>query len=415
MNESLCLLGPAWYFSAPGLAWDATLKITKIRLELLSDLDMLLMIDSGIRGGIATISHRNAKANNEYMGTEFDPVEEFKFISYLDANNLYGWAMSKQLPTSGFKWMTDNGLDDWKHLSCFLEVDLEYPEYLHSLHNDYPLAPERIKRRNVEKLIPNLNNKTNYFVRYEHLKLYESLGLKITNRGIKFEVNAWLKEYINSVSGKTLENIINRIDIRLITSDKVAQKLAPKPIYDCCTTFDKTLIAVHMQKTKLYFNKPVYLGMSILDLSKSLMYDFHYNYIKTKYFDKAKLPFTDTDSLAYEITTKEFYKYINPNIEKRFDTGDYPTNHPSGMKTGLNSEVLGMLKDEAGGKQIVEFVGLRAKLHSYKMLDGSEYKKCKGVTKNVMERSIQFDDYRECLFSRKEQHRKMNVIRSHCH
>ena len=142
---------------------------------------------------------------------------------------------------------------------------------------------------------------------------------------------------------------------------------------------------------------------------------FNYNYIKTKYRDKAKLLFTHTDSLAYEITTKDFYKDINPDIEKRFDTSDYPTNHPSGIKTGLNSKVSGMFKDEAGGKQIVELVGLRAKLYSYKMLDGPEYKKCKGVTKNDTKRSIQFDDYRECLFSCKEQHRKMNVIRSHCH
>ena len=95
------------------------------------------------------------KPNNEYMGTEFDPAEQSKFISYLDANNLYGWAMSKQLQTSGFEWMTDR---DWKHLSCFLDVELEYPEQLHDLHNDYPLAPERIKIGNIEKLIPNLNN-----------------------------------------------------------------------------------------------------------------------------------------------------------------------------------------------------------------------------------------------------------------
>ena len=105
-------LDPAWYFSAPGLACDATLKITKVQLELLSDPDMLLMIESGIRGGIAKMSHRHAKANNEYMGTKFDPAEESEFISYLDANNLYGWAMSKQLPTSGFKWMTNNELGD---------------------------------------------------------------------------------------------------------------------------------------------------------------------------------------------------------------------------------------------------------------------------------------------------------------
>ena len=116
-----------------------------------------------------------------------------------------------------------------------------------------------------------------------------------------------------------------------------------------------------------------------------------------------------------KLRPKIFYKDINPDIEKRFDISDYPTNRPSGIKTGLNSKVLGMFKDEAGRKQIVEFVGLRAILYSYKMLDSSEDKKCKGVTMNVTKRSIQFDDYRECLFSRKEEHRKMNVIRSHGH
>ena len=103
----------------------------------------------------------------------------------------------------------------------------------------------------------------------------------------------------NSVFGKTLEYIRNRVDIRLISSDKVTQKLAARPNYERCTIFDENPIAVHMKKTKLYFNKPVYLGTSILDLSKSLMYDFHYNYIKTKYVDKEKLLFTDSDSLAY--------------------------------------------------------------------------------------------------------------------
>ena len=160
---------------------------------------MLQMIKSDIRWGIATISHRHAKANNEYMETAFDLTEDSKFISYLDANNLYGWAMSKQLPTSGFEWMTGDELDDWKHLSCFLEVDLEYPEDLHDLHNDYPFALERIKIGNVEKLIPNLNIKTNYVVHYENLNLYEILGLKITkiHRGIKLKESASLEEYIN--------------------------------------------------------------------------------------------------------------------------------------------------------------------------------------------------------------------------
>ena len=153
---------------------------------------MLLMSVSGIRGGMATISHRHAKANHECMGTEFDPTKDFKFISYLAANYLYGWTMSKQRPTSGFESMTDDDLDDWKHLSCFLEVDFEYPEDLHDLHNDYSLPPDCVKIRNIEKLIANLNNQTNYVVHYENLKLYDSLGLKITkiHRVIKFEESA---------------------------------------------------------------------------------------------------------------------------------------------------------------------------------------------------------------------------------
>ena len=106
---------------------------------------MLLKIESGIRGEIATKSHRHTKANNEYMGTEFDPAEESKFISYLDANNLYGWPMSKQLPTSGFEWMTADELGDWKHLSCFVEVNLEYSVDLHDLHNDYLLLRNALK------------------------------------------------------------------------------------------------------------------------------------------------------------------------------------------------------------------------------------------------------------------------------
>ena len=128
--------------------------------------------------------------------------------------------------------------------------------------------------------------------------------------------------------------------------------------------------------------------MSILDSSKSLMYDFHYNCIKTKYGDKAKLLFTDTANLAYEIKTKDFYKDINPDIEKRFDTSDYPTSHPSGIKTRLNSKVLAMSKDKAGWQLIVEFVGLIAKLYSYKMLDHSEDKKCKGVSKKMLQKGV---------------------------
>ena len=153
-----------------------------------------------------------------------------------------------------------------------------------------------------------------------------------------------------------------------------------------------------MRKTKLVYDKPIYLGMSILDLSKTLMYDFYYSYIKNKYGDKAKLLFTETDSLAYEIKTEDFYADIAGDVVKRFDTSDFPKDHPSGIKTGVNKNVIGMFKDEAAGKQIAEFVGLRAKLYSYKMFEGEENEKCKGVKKNVVKNTITHNDYKDCLF-----------------
>ncbi|XP_065641176.1 uncharacterized protein LOC136073505 [Hydra vulgaris] len=235
---------PAWYYTSPGLAWDAALKETKVQLELLSDYDMILMIKQGIRGGISTISNRLGVANNKYM-ENYDKSKESTYIQYLDANNLYGWAMSKPLPTHGFKWMNEKEIENWKSTSCILEVDLGYPEHLHDLHNDYPLAPERLKINKVEKLVSNINHKKNYIIHYENLKLYERLGLKLTkiHRGIKFEESAWLSKYIklntdlitkatndfeknffklmnNSVFGKTMENIENRVDVRLVTKEK---------------------------------------------------------------------------------------------------------------------------------------------------------------------------------------------------
>ena len=197
--RNICLdnykLDPAHYFTAPGLAWDACLKMTNVELELLSDIDMLLMIEKGIRGGVSMISNRYGKANNKYMGESFIDTMISIYIMYLDANNLYGWAMSKPLPTHGFKWMKVDELETWELHSCILEVDLEYPKSLHDLHNDYPLAPEQIVVNKVSKLIPNLGDKKKYILHYENLKQYLRLGLKLTHihRGIKFKESPWLE------------------------------------------------------------------------------------------------------------------------------------------------------------------------------------------------------------------------------
>ena len=191
-------LDPAWYYTSPGLSWDALLKHSRVSLELLTDPDILLLFENGIRGGISMISNRFGKANNKFMGEKYDPSQPSKYLAYLDANNLYGWAMMKPLPVGDFKWMDEKELGHWKDFPCILEVDLEYPRDLHDLHNDYPLAPERLKINNVEKLIPNLWDKEKYIVHHENLKLYLELGLKVKkiHRGIKFRQKAWMRSYI---------------------------------------------------------------------------------------------------------------------------------------------------------------------------------------------------------------------------
>ena len=451
--RDLCLknygLDPVYYYTAPGLAWDAMLKMTKINLELLSNIDKLLMIEKGIRGGISIISNRYGKANNKYM-KDHNKKEASKYLMYVDANNLYGWAMSQKLPIHSFEWLTDREIKNlfkvqvvqfWERTPCILEVDLEYPEELHDLHNDYPLCPERVEcDHGVKKLIPNLRHKNNYVVHYKTLMQYLNLGmeLKKIHRGIKFIECDFLKPYIdmntnlrtkakndfekdffklmiNSVFGKTMENIRNRVNIKLVDTGEQFKKLAAKPNYKSRKIFNENLVSVHMKKTSLTMNKPVYLGMSILDLSKTLMFDFHYKYIKPKYNKQAKLLFTDTDSFLYEIQTEDFYKDISGDVKDRFDTSEYKEGHPSGIPTGINKKVLGMFKDEAKGKNIKEFVGLRAKLYSYKMEEGKENKRCKGIKKAVVEKSITHENYKTCLTTGKEQLRRQNIIRSYEH
>ena len=263
-------LDPCHYLTSPSLSWDAMLKMTNIKLELMTDIDMFQFIEKGMRGGVNYIANRYGNANNKYM-KEYDE-------KYLDANNLYGWAMSQYLPTGNFKWMTDkeiSKIDLGKYKAdgkkgLILEVDLEYPQELHDIHNDYPVAPEKVKvsynmlsayckkiaeKYNmsiglVSKLIPTLRDKKEYVLHYRNLQLYLDLGLKIkkVHRVLKFDQSPWLKQYIdfntekrkhaknsfkkdffklmnNSVFGKTMETLRKRVDIRLVTNEKKLDKL----------------------------------------------------------------------------------------------------------------------------------------------------------------------------------------------
>ena len=177
-------LDPAYYYTSPGLAWDACLKTTGQQLQLLDDYDMLMMFERGIRGGITHISKRYAEANNQYMKT-YDPEKPSTYIQYLDANNLYGWAMSQSLPTHGFEWVENitksqvlKIIESNTNKGYIFDVDLVYPKHLWETHNDYPLAPELLKVNGVEKLICHFKPRTNYVLHYKKSQTVPQYGAK---------------------------------------------------------------------------------------------------------------------------------------------------------------------------------------------------------------------------------------------
>ena len=423
-------LDPAHFVSLPGLAWQACLKKTNVELELLTDYDMLLMIEEGIRGGICHAIQRYAKANNKYM-KDYDKRKKSSYIQYLDANNLCGKAMTEKLPVRGFNWVNDIFEINEKFVKSYnknsnkgyiLEADVDYPNELQNIHSDLPFLPERMVINNTKKLVCNLNDKKNYVVHINVLKQALDHGLKLrkVHRVIECDQEAWLKEYIdvntelrkkasndfekdffklmnNAVFGKTMENVRKHWDIKLVKADKKRNKLVSEPNYHTMKLIDNNLAIIEMRKVKAKMNKPIYLGLSTLDISQNTMYEFWYDYVKSKYEDKARLCYIDTDSFVVTIKTKYFYKDIAENVKERFDTSNYINDRP--LPTEVNKKVIGLMKDELGGDIITEFVGLRPKAYSYITNDFIEMKKAKGTKKCVIKKMLRFEDYKKFLFS----------------
>lgn len=436
-------LDPAFYLTAPSLSFDAMLLKTKVRLELINDLEILRMIQSGIRGGICLCTKRYATSNNKYQ-SNFDPSQPSNFLMYMDCNNLYGFAMCGYLPHSDFKLINEEEfkqldimcIPDDNNIGYILEVDLEYPENLHDIHNDLPFCAENFvpPGSKYKKLIPNLFNKYYYVIHYIHLKtcLKHGLQLKKIHRVISFKQSPYLKEYIdlntelrqksnstfeqdffkllnNSIFGKTLEDTERRVDVKLVSrwnDDRnktkkyySAEQLIARPNFQSVSIFDENLVAIQLKRERVILNKPIYIGFSVLELSKSHMYDFHYTVMQNFYKENLSLCYTDTDSLLYSIHTQDFYSDLKSHFLNYFDTSNYPRDNAMGIIQN-NKKVPGLFKDELGGKILLEFVGLRSKLYSIRT-DEHEIKKAKGVKKPVTKK-LKFTDYIDVLTTGKE-------------
>ena len=441
------LLDPAWFLTAPAFFWCAMLKMTEVELELICEgnIEMFQFFERQIRGGVSSVFHRFSQANNKFM-KDFDSSKVSKFIVYLDANSLYPTAMMQPLPVGGFEWLSEGKLKQWEKivdsedLGCVLEVDLEYPAELHDFHNDFPLAPELMEVGGIFKLIPNLKDKEKMVLDGRNLKLFLSLGMKLKNirRGIGFKKEAFMKPFIewntklrtaakndfekelfklasNAVYGKTMENVRNRINMKLVNDRKKKANLVRKINFKHATKFGEKIAAVHMKKTKVTLDKPIFVGAAILDLSKIHMFKFHYGYVKKKW-EKVKVLYSDTDSLILEIETDDFFADTGEDVEKWFDTSKYPKDHfaaKNGFPVGKNKKVLGMFKDEADGQIIRGFVGLRPKCYSV-LMDEKEIKKAKGTKKNTV-KGISHEDYVRVLRGEKFPPMKNISFRSHLH
>lgn len=445
-------LDPAHYLTAPSLSLDAGLLTTKVELELLTDVNMLHFFKHGIRGGVSMCVSKKATANNPFL-QNYNPTQPNSYIAYLDATNLYGYCMQQFLPEKNFVWLSDEEIQNYNPIEqsdtseygYILEVDIDYPENLHNLHNDFPFCPESLIPPNSKspKLSPNLLNKRKYIIHYIALKqcIEHGLKLKRIHRVIRFKQSSWLKSYIilntkmrnsatndfdrdffklmiNSIFGKTMENVENRVNIKILNhwlnngKKPGIQTYVSKPNYKSLTIFTETLASVEFKKTVVYYNKPVYVGFSILEIAKTVMYNFFYNFLKKKYNDNVKLLYTDTDSLILEIYTENFYQDIKNNLEF-FDTSNYSPQNIHNMPR--NESVVGKFKDEYKGILIRSFLGIAAKTYCVISDNDTVVKKCKGVQKNVVKNNLNENDYISVIDNNSVVRCKMFVFRSRLH
>ncbi len=478
-------LDPANYITAASFSWDAMLLKTDVKLEQISDQTVLDILERQKRGGLCFVgSKRHVVANNKYTryfdkhktdipinidDTKYPELENDNYIVYLDANNLYGWAMSEVLPYKDVK--IDNvdiqtvlNTPDDNDIGYIVECDITFPDELHEKLKEFPPCPEtltpdetwmseyqiNLKHNNkiktsCSKLIPHLLPHNKYCIHYRNLKYINELGAVIgdVHNVVSFKQKRWLEPYItfntdmrkkaknefekdffklmnNSIFGKTMENVKNRMNLHITTDDINAETWFSKPVFKNAKLFEG-LYLIETYKTEVLYDKPLYVGVSILDISKLKMMSFHYDVIQKNFENNFNLIYSDTDSFVYDIKTPNLYKWIKQNSHY-FDLSD--SQNPE-LKDNTNKKVLGVFKDECNSLIIKEFTALNPKVYSFvhhkwdkdknKYDDNHNKKTLKGISKAVVKKDINNDNYLEVLKTNEPIKKEVVGIRSFNH
>ena len=466
-------LDPVHFVSLPGLSFLSAFKMTGETIHLLQDPNMYNMFERGIRGGLTFVNKH--KVVKESYTTE-SGEQESVHLAYIDANNLYGSALSKPLPHSDFEWVEDVtpfttaeailSLHDEGEFGYLFEVDLHYPTSIHDKTADFPLAPEsdfvhpsmfsdfmsefyytleenfnKPAYKPCRKLLLTQYNKEHYIVHFVILKFYLKMGLqlRVVHNIIKFKQKRWLEPYItynsqqraqasnafekdfyklknNSLFGKTMEDVRKRISYKLVTDVDKLLNLTNNPLFHDRDIINEDIVGVHMIKPKVTLDKPIYVGQAVLDYSKLEMYHLFYTILPAcPLIKKLQLVGGDTDSFFLAITTdsKHSLHDVFSTMTNYLDASNYPTDHP--LFSVTNKAKLGCFKDETGGQLLEEMILLRPKMYSMKFADEpSSIKRAKGISRSIVSQ-MSHQDYRNAYDHKTETHVNMTILRSKLH
>jgi len=437
------------YISLPQLSFDCMLKDTKCQIELMNDPEMLLMVESNIRGGLS------------YINTRYISVEESNdSMVYVDANNLYSWAQSQKVPVSDYRWMNDSEIrtidwaktDDYGEKGYILMVDLSVPERLHEKFSSFPLATESLnifyedlspysrdvlslfdgetkaKRYTSTKLTGTFLDKKKYVCHYRNLKYYLQQGLVLTHvhKVIEFSQTDVVRPFIekvtkmrsestsdfdsdtykkvcNSTFGKWLQDKRKNIEVKIAKKETTAQKYIASPNYQSHRHLEGGLIAVFVTNKNVRMDRNYLIGFTILELSKLLMSQLYYSYIQPILGQNmVQVAFQDTDSFILHCKNRSKMEVLTL-LEPILDLSNQPKDSP--LFSNSRKKIPGYLKDETPGDEIVEFVAPKSKCYSYRTKNGKISNKCKGLGK-ARTKKLEFAQYKSCIFS----HRRIKAI-----